>query len=459
MSAANSNNFSQFLDLCGRPDGREDHDILKYRVNTTSVQRSHSPSIPPTILLGMKGIGKSTAFKILTSEHDDKFLVNGFAPGAERFKSLPLVQPGLYRERFYVMFLLSTISLITEHFDRSGNKKESSIVSEAKKAIAPITKVIWKNAKKVKGLNAFTFGVAFDLSGEDHAALDNFDRHKAEELLLLFKDKEYFVRLFVDDPEQSLPVGEHGENALIGLLLAANELNVNSYGVAGVTVLLKTHVFQNVSSNEELSNILPLQRELLAWTQSELIAAIERRLEYANCKFSDVFEFSQGDLQAKIIPLLRNGPRDMFAWTALAGARARTRAGARAIGFKDFEDTRNQIGEYSLGQITSAYKDTVSNVRQILKIIFPQPKWESVEDVSKRITDLRTNNDRFIELSGANKLDYSTDYIKFFLNSGLLQMLSEKESINPYEKAYFDRLERQEAFKITLHPLIAAAAS
>jgi hypothetical protein len=121
MSAANVNNSSQFLELCGRPDGREDHDILKYRVDTTSVQRSHSSSLPPTILLVMKGIGKSTAFKILTSEHDEKFLVNGFAPGAERFKSLPLVQPGLYRERFYVMFLLSTISLITEHFDRSGN--------------------------------------------------------------------------------------------------------------------------------------------------------------------------------------------------------------------------------------------------------------------------------------------------------------------------------------------------
>jgi hypothetical protein len=116
-------------------------------------------------------------------------------------------------------------------------KKESSIVSEAKKTIAPIAKVIWKNAKKVKGLNALTFGVAFDLSGEDHAALDNFDRSTAERLLLAFKDKNCFVRLFVDDPEQSLPVGEHGENALIGLLLAANELNVNSYGVAGVTVL------------------------------------------------------------------------------------------------------------------------------------------------------------------------------------------------------------------------------
>jgi hypothetical protein len=386
-------------------------------------------------------------------------LVSGFAPGAERFKSLPHVQPGLYRERFYDLFLLSAISLITEHFSPSGDKKEISFFQEAKKAIAPVLKIVWKNIKRVKGVNALTFGVAFDLSSEEHAVLDNFDRRTAESLLLSFKDKSRFVRLFIDDPEQSLPVGEQGNDALIGLLLAANELNVNSYGVAGVTALLKTHVFQNVSRNEELSNILPLQLEFLTWTQSELIAAVDRRLEYAKCKFSDVFEFHQDDFQTKIIPLLRNGPRDMFAWIALAGARAGARGGATVIKYKDFEDTQVQLGEYSLGQITSAYKDTVTNVRQILAMIFPSSKRESVDDVSSRIIELRTNNDRFIELTNTSKLDYSSEYIKFFLNAGVLQLLSDKEILNPYEKAYFDRLERQDGIKIALHPLIAGAVS
>ena len=261
MNSANPQTAQRnFISLCKRPDGREDHDVLKYKVDTGLIEKSLTPDIPPTILIGMKGIGKSTAFKILTSSTDLHRAVGGFAPGAERFKTLLHVQPGLYRERFYVILLLTIISLTTEQFELSKNKKDQILSAEAKKLAAPYLKIISKNLRRLRSLGAFGFSATFDFSSEEHSVLDSFDRSVADGVLAVLRQHNKIARIFVDDPEQSLPVGEQGHAALIGLLLAANELNINSGGTAGAIVLLKSHVFQRVSSNEELSNIFPAQK-------------------------------------------------------------------------------------------------------------------------------------------------------------------------------------------------------
>lgn len=157
---------------------------------------------------------------------------------------------------------------------------------------------------------------------------------------------------------------------------------------------------------------------MLSWSETELLDALTQRLEYAKCKFDDVFECDREDFRKKVITLLRNGPRDLFAWIAMAGGDVTT----RKIRMSDFESTRQALGQYSLGQITSAYGNSVKNVNQIMRFIFLKQKWESLDEVSARIIELRTNNVEFIELTKLNQLDYSSDYINFLLNAGTLQL-------------------------------------
>ena len=45
--------------------------------------RCRAPGVPPAILLGLKGIGKSTAFKILTSEQKKDFIVEASTGGGD----------------------------------------------------------------------------------------------------------------------------------------------------------------------------------------------------------------------------------------------------------------------------------------------------------------------------------------------------------------------------------------
>ncbi len=442
------------MELCRRADGREDHDVLQYKINTSSIARCRAPGVPPAILLGLKGIGKSTAFKILTSEEKKDFLVGGFAPGAERFRSLPHVQPELFRERFYVLFLITILAIFDENVDVSKKKtKEESALSVLRAKLLPIASSIKTNAGRLKGLNIAGFGATFDLGSDEHSGLDGFDRANAEKKITSFKDKKLFVRIFIDDPEQALPVGDQGNDALIGLLLAANEINVNLSGVAGITVLLKTHVFQKIADNEELSNIFQTQRDFLCWTDTELLKAIEQRLSFAKCAFEDVFADSRETLTKSVITSLRNGPRDLFVWIALAGERA----GAGKISIKNFGETKRAAGEFSIRQITSAYSGVLRSVPQILKLIFRDDKEMRMDALVAHVVSLRTNNEQFIELTRNSPLDYSIDYVRFLLDAGTMRVEYQGRVIGPYEREYFEKLEHLSDVKVALHPLLAAA--
>lgn len=344
-SNAATDSRPDFFELCSRADGREDHDVLSYKIETSSIVRCLSPQqVPLTVLLGMKGVGKSTAFKIMTSEARPGFIVAGFAPGSERFKRLPNVQPGLFRERFLALFLIAALALLDESDAvKSGDKKGlSAIVDPLKPILRTLQGTVTEGRSRIKGGSAFGFGLSFDLSEDEEKKFEKFDRVTARKKLQSLADKGIAIRLFVDDPEQTLPLGEQGQNSLIGLILAANEINVNFRGVAGVTVLLKTHIYHKISSNEELANIFPAQRDVLSWTEDELIEAVENRLSFSDTRYGDIFSFDKAEMKNKIVSELRNGPRDLFAWIAMAAQVAR----GIKLNLGHFFATKKEVGEF-----------------------------------------------------------------------------------------------------------------
>ena len=448
--------FSYFIALCARPDGREDHDVLSYTVETESIARCFSSDAPLTMLLGMKGVGKSTAFKNMTSKDRDRFLVAGFAPGAERFKRLPNVQPGLFRERFYALFLVGALALARDRDEVSAEERKG--ISAALGSLRSIIRQIGSAAKagrsRIKGGSAFGFGLSFDLSEDEEKKLDKFDRDGAKQRLQALSSKGVFIRLFIDDPEQSLPPGEHGKNALIGLVLAANEINVNFKGVVGVTVLLKTHIYHAIADYEELANVLPARRGILSWQQDELLAAVDERLAFAEIDYTDVSSRTKPDLKDEVIRVLRNGPRDLFAWISLAGQSAKR----SKLSMDDFTNTKKETGNFSLNQVSTAYTETVPTLRRLIQIIFSRENQEvTLETLIQHVADLRTNNQEFIELTSRNILETSSDYPRFFLDAGLLQLTLHATVVEPFDAKYQEIKGFGSDVKVKLHPLLATA--
>ena len=64
--------------------------------------------------------------------------------------------------------------------------------------------------------------------------------------------------------------------------------------------------------------MLPSQVDVFSWTDQELMEAIGKRLEYAKVRFEDAFDMTKETMLREIIPILRNGPRDLFAWIGMA---------------------------------------------------------------------------------------------------------------------------------------------
>lgn len=448
MNAKKPSSRDTFLQLCARADGREDHDVLKYVVSTKSILSCYAEGTPPTLLLGMKGVGKSTAFKLLMSSENEKILVGGFAPGAEKFKSLPHVQPGLFRERFYVLFL----NAITAIVDGSRAKTSQSVTKQVSSRFKPIGDSIKKQAGRLKGVNIWGFGATFDLSSDQQTALDKFDRDAAESKIREFTDAGVRIRLFIDDPEQALPVGDQGRDSLIGILLAANELNVNFAGRVGITALLKTHVFQSIAGNEELSNVFPSQRAVLTWKPEELLLALDERLKHASARFEELFDLKKEEFLKDVVHFLRNGPRDLFAWIAFAGKSA----GNHRIRLKDFAKTMPEVGSFSLRQITSAYSAEVKYIPEMLKSLFPNDGEIASSALLDRITELRTNDSRFIDITKNAPFDRSADYIRFLLEAGCVRVTLRGRGIEPFEQEYFDDTGMRSDTRLALHPLLAA---
>ncbi|MGV7219245.1 P-loop ATPase, Sll1717 family [Bradyrhizobium sp. UFLA05-112] len=444
-----------FFELCGRADGREDQDVLSYTIPTESISGCLTPKMPLTVLLGMKGVGKSTAFKRMTAEPPSGFLVAGFAPGSERFKRLSNVQPGLFRERFLALFLIAAISMLEESelLDAKDKSSLSILPAPLESILKTLDSAVKEGRSRLKGGSAFGFGLSFDLSEDQEKKLDQFDRAAARAKLQALAGKGVAVRFFVDDPEQSLPPGEQGSNALVGLILAANEININFRGVVGLTVLLKTHVYQKVSGNEELANMIPAQRGALSWTEDELLAAVESRLTFAGLSYADAFAFKKGDLKKHVISLLRNGPRDLFVWISMA-SRA---SGGEKLKLDDFSATKKSIGEFSMQQISAAYTNEIPNIPRLLRLVFPKNKEYSWEALIAEVAELRTNSKEFIELSEKNKLDLSSDYAKFFLEAGTLQLTTKGNVVEPFGKDYHHNQEIGKDTKVRVHPLLAAA--
>src|ERR1700722_1975500 len=423
-----------FIRLCARPDGREDEQVLEYHVTTSGILGCYS-NLPMTLLLGIKGIGKSTAFKVLTAEKREGCLISGYAPGAKRFDIRASLRPGLFRQRFYSLFLAAIISLIEK--SDVGQSAEKRALTQLlgpllDSVIKPAGEAISTARSRVKGASAYGFGLTLDLSEDIEKKLDQFDCVAARTKVISYAGRGISVRIFIDDPDQALPVGEQGLNSLIGMILAANQININCNGVAGVTILLKTHVYRSVSGNEELANIFPTQIGSLSWTREELIEAVDQRLKFANCSYDNVFALSKKDMGEKIVPLLRNGPRDLFAWIALAGNAAK----GQKITHGHFQQTTRDAGQFSLKQITTAYDNSVSSIPRLLKLVFSGRDLVGWDELVAIISDLRTNNPEFIELNAKNTLDLSSEYAKFFLEAGTLEVMSGGLATEPFGREY-----------------------
>lgn len=324
----------------------------------------------------------------------------------------------------------------------------TDLIVKIEPGLKTLNNIVKFGRKRITG----AFGFKFDLSKDEEAALDNFDRKTAKEFILESKKVGIKVRLYLDDPEQMLPAEMHGRDALIGIVLAASEINSNYEGVVCVSVLLKSHIFGDIRKNDEMANIFPGNIAYLSWSQNDLSIALDARLNELGIKFCDVFAMDRNDFEAFVFPKLRNGPRDFFAWLAFAADRSSPNAISKSV----LENVIADTGKYSLGQISSAYEKIV-DARRLIDVVFDKKKKYKFDELVKRISHLRANHRQFIEIGSKSGFELTQDYIRFLTESGAIIIERGSDKIYPYDPKYAEIEDLEHDSVISLHPILEEA--
>ncbi|MCY0096441.1 P-loop ATPase, Sll1717 family [Hoeflea ulvae] len=451
MDQEKSNLLSSLLK---KTDGRADDQVLEYTHDTESMSTIATAAEPISLVLGLKGIGKSTAFKYFTQptgnpESEMRVFRLGFSPGSDQLLKLSKGTSGEYRERLYNILLMSAISFFRAN-NLTPRSKARQFLSKIEDIIGPVegpTEVLFSQARaRLTG----AFGFKFDLSEDVDARIQNFDREASRELFASIRAQKIRVHYFFDDPEMLLGTEKTGWDALAGLVQAADQVNTNFGGVFDVTVLLKSHLYRRVMDYEETANIFPARISSLTWGASDLSGALKLRLNAAGVKLSDFIDETGVDIERDVFANLRSGPRDLFVWLALAFEEA----GRKKICKLHLEKTLPAAGKHSMQQITSGYKDIVSDIQVILRELFSNQSELSYQELLAAIQERRVNSVKFQSADAKNEFDIVEKYVDFLTECGCLLIKLNGVTHFPYTHEYIELLEEPEALNFELHPML-----
>ncbi|MEO1538330.1 MAG: hypothetical protein AAFR73_11420, partial [Pseudomonadota bacterium] len=301
---------------------------------------------------------------------------------------------------------------------------------------------------RLKG--AFSF--KFDLSADQEKVLAKFNRDKAKEYFDIARNKRASIQYYLDDPEKMLGDEREGWNALAGLVEAADQINVNYNGVVGMSVLVKTHLYGGLSEYEEIANMFSENIVTFSWTKSDLIAALECRLSEAQVSKAEFMQLTEKQFDEEFVAKLRNGPRDMFNWLALAFIHS----GKKQLTLHDLEQTLAKTGKETLKQITTAYTGIVPEIPVILREVFEKREALTNFDLLNTIMDKRANSQTMQSADSQNSLDTNEKYRDFLIESGAISVIKDGNVLNPYQVEFVEAIQTPEKLIYKLHDLISA---
>ena len=293
-------------------------------------------------------------------------------------------------------------------------------------------------------------GVKFDLSPDEEAKIRGLDRREAFDLIRAIGSENWRIQFIFDDPEMSLGSEDVGYNALAGLIQAANQINSSVGEAFQVTILLKTHLKPIFSKYEEVANIHPNRVSYLSWTKDDLKSALLERINSSGLGKEKLLPNFDADFDHYVYPLLRNGPRDMFALTSLAYGKN----GCKPLSGDDLNGVVGDVASYSLAQISTGYQGVLPDIGALVSEIFSDRDWKSYSELREHISTKRANSSDMQAIDASNKLDTSSKYIEFLAQSGCVQMREGGDPLSPFEARYSQGLGSLQRMSFRLHPLL-----
>lgn len=433
-----------FHDSCKRLDGETDGALSSYFTQTKAIEELAAASSEHVVAVGLKGIGKSSAFRYLTEfSIPSEDVVIGI--NSDKF-TLHLPNKDLHystcRKQFEHDIVQEALRGITTHKATLARPQLKHLVSKARNEVNAYLEAVREFAGRFNGISLL--GVGFTLAKADAPVLvglrQDRDVASALETLRSICASGVRVRIVVDDPEQVFSAGRVLDTHLIGgFCLAAIRL-AQAIPNLKIIALLKTHIYQPVLRDVDDMRKYPDHMSRLQWTADELVQLVERRLRATKTRWTDVFEGSEAQGQALVsndmAKVSRNGPRDLIHHIDLA----LRLAGSGKLGPKELQRSRRDASVDSLGELESAYSSQYPSLGDVVRAIFRDSP-QAAHDLRKMALHVQTLLIKDPDMKALSRLRWmqhqtSQTLPNLLFETGVLALECKGAWILPYEKAY-----------------------
>jgi len=367
--------LSAFHRSCKMLRAAQDDELGGYYFVTPSVSDLAGFATGCSLAVGLKGIGKTAAYRYL-SDFDRKTPDVTVGIDSDRY-SLYLSERDLKtdacRKQFKHDIILEALRAFGASPDSFKRRPDANLVKAAGTQVESYAALLKKAGARMQGFSVSVLGCGFTLPvGTSPVALGlraGKDVNSALYTLKAICDSNVKIRIVIDDPENVFSATNKLDVPLVGgLCLAALELSQLISNLK-VIVLLKTHVYYPVLSRVDDLHDYTDHMARLSWDKESLVSAVNSRLKWSGTKWADVFsggEEAGRSLVKAMCQNIRNGPRDLLRWIDLS---LKSETGNK-ISKDTIDKTRTMSSRHSLGELESAHADLYPRVGEVLKIVF-----------------------------------------------------------------------------------------
>jgi hypothetical protein len=448
-----------FPETCKRLDAGIDGSLSRYITKTKAIEALMDFKSRALVAVGLKGIGKSSAFRYLTEiDTPSNQVTIGINP--DKF-ALHLIDRNLsyttYRKQFEHDIVVEALGGIIASQDTLQTQIPGikQLIESAKKGQKSYFEAVKRFVGRGIGASALGFGI--NLGKADGPVLVGLrpqkDVRAQYDTLVALCNAGVRVRIVVDDPEQVFSASRDLNEELVGGFCLAAIVLSDAIPNLKIIALLKTHIYQPVLRAVDDLTRYPDHTIPLRWTPEELLEVLQRRIRAEKQKWTDLFEGTEEAgkqlIRRELRNITRNGPRDLLRTLDIAFQKSST----GKIGDKEIVSAREKGSQDSLDELTSAYNSQYPQLGDVVSAVFRGNEERSftTKEFREHIQTLVVNDPDMKALSTLKWLRSrsSKTLPELFFEVGVLALDLEKEVVLPYEEKYkLDEFRKSKSIKL-----------
>lgn len=447
----------QFLAFVRNTEARSDTNFHLYDLKTAALTRLLDPKGRAYLAIGLKGVGKSAAFKVLSGANGADVVR---AIDAETYEVPDEAKP------------IPTRQYLREVRSELVFQALSDLVSRAKSdpafaAIIPddlhqraniLVHKLWDRIKgianEIGGISILGFGITrrASLKGKkkplEQASTEDYE--EAFKILSGLKGKINF-RTVIDDPESIFTVSDKiNANMVAAVCIAANELTQQLPNLR-IIILLKPNVFDALLDIDEFVRIPIDVRVRLSWTRNELKELVKKRAKAAKFDLNEIFRPDAETVLDRIIDDSRTGPRDVLNRIIVHN----NVTASDLIVADDLPVSAEEFARVSYEQMSGPYNAEYPGLARASIILFEGDVTEfGRETLRRRFDNMIGSNKEIIAWADQEWARNSEKFSELLVEFGLVAIKSTDRIVLPYE-ADFSGLSKQPSVIFTYIPGMA----